>query len=360
MMLLTLWGSGFACADDKRIGVDKNEVSSAQGKVHFASDGQYPPFTFITEAGELDGLDIAVAKAVCEAERLDCHFSQHRWDGMLTALKAFHFDAIVSAMPPRFKKGIEFTQSYYAPMDVFLMKPNTTVSPWLFALLSGKTLAKNQLSQPSENGGDQRVEQYSPPNSSLAAINHYASKSLETIGVKRGSRHEQFLRASFFPLTHLRSYSSYQVAFNALERGELMAVFADEVTLSALIRQSAESLIEQPVDLDQSASMSSFQVKSNPLVKQGCKHQALKGNTFISQQIEQHMAQHWQLVRIELRGSSWIDVGFAMATREQDKWLREKLDRGLQLLHSSGQLNELVRQYLPSSWMGSSEQINKG
>jgi polar amino acid transport system substrate-binding protein len=58
----------------------------------------YAPFNFRTEAGELAGYDVDVAKGVAEIIGADLEFVCQQWDGMIPALLANKFDLIVASM----------------------------------------------------------------------------------------------------------------------------------------------------------------------------------------------------------------------------------------------------------------------
>ncbi|WP_323005217.1 ABC transporter substrate-binding protein [Pseudorhodobacter sp.] len=95
---LMLATPGFA-ADPLRIGVE----------------GAYPPFSFKEADGTLAGFDIDIAKAVCAQMQRDCEMVEQEWDGMIPALKAKKFDAIVASMSitEERKRQIDFSAKYY-------------------------------------------------------------------------------------------------------------------------------------------------------------------------------------------------------------------------------------------------------
>jgi polar amino acid transport system substrate-binding protein len=58
----------------------------------------YAPFNYRTDAGELAGYDVDVAKGVAEIAGFDIEFVCQEWDGMIPALLANKFDLIVASM----------------------------------------------------------------------------------------------------------------------------------------------------------------------------------------------------------------------------------------------------------------------
>lgn len=86
-----------------------------EGKMTFAMTGQYPPFNFINEDGDLAGFDIDIAYAIAEKIGLEASPITTEWDGIIVGLKAKRFDLIIGSMAitdARLEE-VNFTNPYY-------------------------------------------------------------------------------------------------------------------------------------------------------------------------------------------------------------------------------------------------------
>ncbi|WP_193142849.1 MULTISPECIES: ABC transporter substrate-binding protein [unclassified Meridianimarinicoccus] len=87
----------------------------AQDNLRIGVEGAYPPFSFKESDGTLSGFDIEIAIALCAEMQRDCELVEQEWDGMIPALKARKFDAIVASMSitEERKRQIDFSEKYY-------------------------------------------------------------------------------------------------------------------------------------------------------------------------------------------------------------------------------------------------------
>ncbi len=82
-----------------------------------ATDGDYHPFNFVNDSGEIDGLERELADELCRRAELDCEWVIHDWETLIPSLADEQFDAIVSGMSITEERDsvIDFTEPYYPP-----------------------------------------------------------------------------------------------------------------------------------------------------------------------------------------------------------------------------------------------------
>ena len=83
--------------------------------VRIGVDATYPPFESVDAAGNFQGFSIEIAQALCERMEVTCEFINQDWEGIIPALQANRFDAIISSMSitPERKEQVAFTNKYY-------------------------------------------------------------------------------------------------------------------------------------------------------------------------------------------------------------------------------------------------------
>ena len=111
-------------------------------KIRVATEGAYPPFNFVDKDGNLQGFDVDIAKAVCEAVGSECELVIQDWDGIIPGLLAKKYDCIVASMgvTEERKKKVDFTDKYYIAPAKFYAKKGAGIQISKDGL-QGKTVA---------------------------------------------------------------------------------------------------------------------------------------------------------------------------------------------------------------------------
>jgi len=97
--------------------------------VLLATEGDYHPFNFINDDGEIEGLERELGDELCRRAELECEWVLNDWESMIPDLVAGEFDAIIAGMSITGKRDmtIDFTEPYYPPTpSVYLAVASTS------------------------------------------------------------------------------------------------------------------------------------------------------------------------------------------------------------------------------------------
>ena len=117
-------------------------TATSQELVRIGTEGAYPPFNYITADGKLTGFDVEIAEALCDEMGVKCEFVTQDWDGIIPALLAGKFDAIIASMSitEERKKKVDFTEKYYNTPPAIAAAKDTDLKGVSVGDLSGKVI----------------------------------------------------------------------------------------------------------------------------------------------------------------------------------------------------------------------------
>jgi polar amino acid transport system substrate-binding protein len=117
-------------------------AAMAEDAIVIGTDATYPPFESLDAAGKFQGFDIDIANALCDQMKVKCTFVNQDFDGIIPALQAKKFDAIVSSMSitPERAKSVDFTDKYYNTPPAIAVAKDSTLTEATNEALKGKTI----------------------------------------------------------------------------------------------------------------------------------------------------------------------------------------------------------------------------
>ncbi|MDZ7710986.1 MAG: transporter substrate-binding domain-containing protein [Roseovarius sp.] len=92
-------------------------MAMAQDVVRLGTEGAYPPWNFINDAGEIDGFERDLGDELCKRAELNCEWVTNDWDSIIPNLVSGNYDAIIAGMSITDERDqvIDFTQNYTPP-----------------------------------------------------------------------------------------------------------------------------------------------------------------------------------------------------------------------------------------------------
>jgi len=140
-MRISRWILSAAAAAVLTVGAGALSAQAAE-KVKIGTEGAYPPFNTITPDGKVEGFDIDIANALCAQMKVECEIVTQDWDGIIPALQAKKFDAIIASMSitEERKKQVAFTHKYYTTPLALVAPKDSELTATEPAALAGKTV----------------------------------------------------------------------------------------------------------------------------------------------------------------------------------------------------------------------------
>jgi octopine/nopaline transport system substrate-binding protein len=192
-------------------------AAAAQGKtVRIATEGAYAPYNFTGPGGKLEGFEIDLANDLCGRMKVTCEIVAQDWDGIVPALQAKKYDAIMAGMNITEKRleVLNFTQPYIAtPHGWGVMKD----SPLAKLAGTGTTVSFEK----DPEGAKKAIEAWKP------------LLKGKTVGVQTSTVNAQFVEKYLKDVVEIREYKTTEQHDLDLTAGRVDAIFVGHGALAA-------------------------------------------------------------------------------------------------------------------------------
>lgn len=125
------------------IGGEEEEPAETAEKqvIHVGTNAEFPPFEYMGDNGEPDGFDMAVIKAIGEAEGLEVKITNMEFKSLIASLSTGSLDAVIAGMTvtDERKQSVDFSDSYYTATQCIVVSKDSDVTR--LADLNGKKIA---------------------------------------------------------------------------------------------------------------------------------------------------------------------------------------------------------------------------
>ena len=140
----------------------------AQDMVRMGTEGAYPPWNFINDAGDVDGFERELGDELCERAELNCEWVTNEWDSIIPNLVSGNYDAIIAGMSVTDERDevIDFTQPYPPPDPSNYLAASDSVD-----LMGGIIAAQTgtiQAAYIAESGAT--LVEFATPDETIAAV----------------------------------------------------------------------------------------------------------------------------------------------------------------------------------------------
>ena len=189
-------------------------AAAQQKTVKIATEGAYAPWNFTGAGGKLEGFEIDLANDLCNRMKVKCEIVAQDWDGIIPALTAKKYDAIMAGMSitDERKKTIDFAGPYANSPNGFLVAKNSPL-----ANMPGKGQAFNLGTQ--QAAAEKAIEAYKP------------LLKGKTVGVQGSTIHANFADKYLKGTAEIREYKTTEQHDLDLAAGRIDAVLADSTAI---------------------------------------------------------------------------------------------------------------------------------
>ncbi|MDG1338873.1 transporter substrate-binding domain-containing protein [Thalassobium sp. R2A62] len=142
-------------------------MADSHSVVRMGTEGAYPPYNFINDAGEVDGFERALGDELCARAELTCEWVTNEWDSIIPNLVSGNYDTIIAGMSITDERDevIDFSQGYTQPdPSVFLGMGEVDTMSAVIAAQTGTI----QAAYVAESGAT--LVEFATPDETIAAV----------------------------------------------------------------------------------------------------------------------------------------------------------------------------------------------
>ena len=116
-------------------------TAKAAEVITVGTNAEFPPFEYINNDGEPDGFDMAVIKAIGEAEGFEVEFVNMEFKSLVASLATGSLDAVIAGMTvtEERQQSVDFSDSYYTAKQCIVIPKDSDITS--LADLNGKKIA---------------------------------------------------------------------------------------------------------------------------------------------------------------------------------------------------------------------------
>ncbi len=187
-----------------------NVAAEDWSTIRVASEGAYAPWNFTNAAGELDGFEVELMADLCARMDAECELVSQAWDGIIPALQAGRYDAIMAGMSitEERREVISFSRSYATTPAIFVAPRDSD--------LAGAGLPEARIDMAEVSADEQAL---------LDRVKELTEGL--TVGVQTATIHENFLREFMGDIT-IRTYDTQENLDLDLQAGRIDVALADQ------------------------------------------------------------------------------------------------------------------------------------
>ena len=185
-------------------------------RVKIAIEPHYPPYSYVKKDGEIGGMEIKIARALCREMRVRCEYYKQDWDGLIPSILSRKYDAFMAAMPitEERKRKIGFSEPYFSSGSAFMGQKRKDI-------LISKDMGENRINLKGKR-----------------------------IGVQISTTQEYYLNDYYADVIEIRKYVDNRKVVLDLLSGRIDLGFMDSLVAYTLVKSYKDLGVIEPIFFD--------------------------------------------------------------------------------------------------------------